>query len=212
MFLLVFFICGSVWGFLESYLFWFLEDLGSTKLTMGLSLAVGTIAGVPLTIGSAFIIGRLGYQNLLYVIVAVLTRRTMFLQAPFPHMNVNIWLNHLPESHCSGTTMWSCSPSLFTAFAFLATPSSTHPWSPFSLRWCQSWITQWQWKGVQRSVILPIISLSRRTKDIDLQVLKPFGNSLLMIAAMTYAKNNADISTMASLEVTWFSKGIGCNL
>ena len=33
------------------------------------------------------------------------------------------------------------------------------------------------------------------------QVLKPFGNSLLMIAAMTYAKNNADISTMASLEV-----------
>merc|ERR1712039_168151 len=29
---------------------------------------------------------------------------------------------------------------------------------------------------------------------------KPFGNSLLMIAAMTYAKNNADISTMASLE------------
>ena len=105
MFLLVFFICGSVWGFLESYLFWFLEDLGSTKLTMGLSLAVGTIAGVPLTIGSAFIIGRLGYQNLLYVIVAVLTRRTMFLQAPFPHMNVNIYLNHLPESHCSGTTM-----------------------------------------------------------------------------------------------------------
>ena len=34
-----------------------------------------------------------------------------------------------------------------------------------------------------------------------LQVLKPFGNSLLMIAAMTYAKNNADIETMASLEV-----------
>ena len=62
MFLVAFFICGSVWGFLESYLFWFLEDLGSTKLTMGLSLAVGTIAGVPLTIGSAFIIGRLGSQ------------------------------------------------------------------------------------------------------------------------------------------------------
>ena len=60
MFLFIFFICGSVWGFLEAYLFWFLEDLGSTKLTMGLSLAVGTIAGVPLTIGSAFIIGRLG--------------------------------------------------------------------------------------------------------------------------------------------------------
>ena len=31
--------------------------------------------------------------------------------------------------------------------------------------------------------------------------MKPFGNSLLLIAAMTYAKNNADIETMASLEV-----------
>ena len=41
-FLVVFFVCGSVWGLLESYLFWFLEDLGSTKLTMGISLAVGT--------------------------------------------------------------------------------------------------------------------------------------------------------------------------
>lgn len=35
-----------------------------------------------------------------------------------------------------------------------------------------------------------------------LQVFKPFGNSLLIIAAMTYAKNNADITTMASLEVS----------
>ena len=34
-----------------------------------------------------------------------------------------------------------------------------------------------------------------------IQVLKPFGNSLLVIAAMTYAKNNASIETMASLEV-----------
>ena len=60
MFLVIFFLCGAVWGFLESYLFWFLEDLGSTKLTMGISLAVGTIAGVPLTIGSGYIIRKLG--------------------------------------------------------------------------------------------------------------------------------------------------------
>ena len=85
-------------------------------------------------------------QNVLYVIVAVLTRRTMFLQSPWPHMNVNIWLNHLPESNCSGTTMWLCSPSLFTAFAFLATPSSTRPWSPFSLRWGSNWMWISIWK------------------------------------------------------------------
>ncbi len=41
-FLLAFGICGMLWGFLENYLFWYLEDMGSTKLLMGLSLAVGT--------------------------------------------------------------------------------------------------------------------------------------------------------------------------
>ena len=60
MFLVVFFICGSIWGFLEAYLFWFLEDLGSTKLTMGISLAIGTVAGIPLTIASGAIIKKFG--------------------------------------------------------------------------------------------------------------------------------------------------------
>jgi len=123
MFLVVFFICGSVWGFLESYLFWFLEDLGSTKLTMGLSLAVGTIAGVPLTIGSAFIIGRLGNNNVIVLALALYCLRLL-------------------------------------GYSFINSPM----------------------------------------ESLFFEVLKPFGNSLLMIAAMTYAKNNADISTMASLE------------
>ena len=127
MFLVVFFICGSVWGFLESYLFWFLEDLGSTKLTMGLSLAVGTIAGVPLTIGSAFIIGRLGSQ-------LIFSFECCHLLAGPASTSCS--------TNNSGTTMWSCSPSLSTAFACLATPSSTHPWSPFSLRWV-TW--SWMW-------------------------------------------------------------------
>jgi len=60
MFLIIFFLCGSIWGFLESYLFWFLEDLGSTKFTMGISLAIGTVAGIPLTIASGAIIRKLG--------------------------------------------------------------------------------------------------------------------------------------------------------
>ncbi len=40
-FLLAFGSCGLMWGFLETYLFWYLEDLGATKLLMGVSLAVG---------------------------------------------------------------------------------------------------------------------------------------------------------------------------
>merc|ERR1719158_1136541 len=67
MFLVIFFVCGCIWGFIEAYLFWFLEDLGSTKLTMGISLAVGTIAGIPLTIASGAIIKMLGNTNVITV-------------------------------------------------------------------------------------------------------------------------------------------------
>ena len=43
--------------------------------------------------------------------------------------------------------------------------------------------------------------IDKPLESLFFEVLKPFGNSLLLIAAMTYAKNNADIETMASLEV-----------
>ena len=51
-FLAAFLMTGILWGFLENFLFWLLEDLGSTKFLMGMSLAVGTLAGLPLTIFS----------------------------------------------------------------------------------------------------------------------------------------------------------------
>jgi len=123
MFLLMFFLCGCIWGFLESYLFWYLEDLGSTKLTMGLSLTIGTLAGIPLTVASGVIIKRLGNCNV--IVLALL----MYCLRLFGYSFIN---------------------------------------SPI--------------------------------QSLFFEILKPFGNSLLMIAAMTYAKNNSDIDTMASLE------------
>ena len=44
-FLLIFCLLGAVWGFLETYLFLFLGELGISRTQMGLSLAVGTVAG-----------------------------------------------------------------------------------------------------------------------------------------------------------------------
>jgi len=123
MFLVIFFLCGSVWGFLESYLFWFLEDLGSTKLMMGISLAIGTIAGIPLTIGSGAIIRILGNANVIVLALALYSLRLL-------------------------------------GYSFINVPM----------------------------------------ESLVFEIFKPFGNSLLMIAAMTYAKNNSDITTMASLE------------
>ena len=68
MFLVIFFVCGCIWGFIEAYLFWFLEDLGSTKLTMGISLAIGTVAGIPLTIASGAIIKKFGYVAIVFIL------------------------------------------------------------------------------------------------------------------------------------------------
>eukprot|EP00091_Calanus_sinicus_P004138 TRINITY_DN14357_c0_g1_i1.p1 TRINITY_DN14357_c0_g1~~TRINITY_DN14357_c0_g1_i1.p1 ORF type:complete len:255 (-),score=50.69 TRINITY_DN14357_c0_g1_i1:185-949(-) len=123
MFLVIFFLCGSIWGFLESYLFWFLEDLGSTKLTMGVSLAIGTIAGIPLTIASGAIIRKLGNTNVIVLALFLYSFRLL-------------------------------------GYSFINFP----------------------------------------LESLFFEIFKPFGNSLLMIGAMTYAKNNADITTMASLE------------
>jgi len=51
-FLFAFFVAGFLWGFLDNFILWLMEDLGSTKFLMGMALSVGTLAGVPLTICS----------------------------------------------------------------------------------------------------------------------------------------------------------------
>jgi len=52
-FLVAFSCSGFVWGFLENFLFWLLEDLGSPKLLMGVSLAVGTLTVIPVDLFSS---------------------------------------------------------------------------------------------------------------------------------------------------------------
>jgi hypothetical protein len=46
-------MAGFLWGFIDNFFFWLMEDLGSTKLLMGLSLSVGTIVGIPVTFFSS---------------------------------------------------------------------------------------------------------------------------------------------------------------
>ena len=59
-YLIVFFIAGTMWGFLESFLFWYMEDLGATKLLLGISLGAGTLTAIPLTILSHLLLKNLG--------------------------------------------------------------------------------------------------------------------------------------------------------
>ena len=59
-YLIVFLVAGIMWGFLESFLFWYMEDLGASKFLMGISLGIGTLAGVPLTIFSHLLLKTIG--------------------------------------------------------------------------------------------------------------------------------------------------------
>ncbi|XP_058802857.1 uncharacterized protein LOC131670894 isoform X2 [Phymastichus coffea] len=59
-------VLGIAWGYIESFLFWFLEDLGASRSLMGMTVTVGGIAGVPLLILSGPIIDKIGHANVIF--------------------------------------------------------------------------------------------------------------------------------------------------
>jgi MFS family permease len=131
-FLAAFLMAGVLWGYLENFLFWHLEDLGATKFLMGISLAIGTLAGVPLTMFSKLIIKTLGHKKIV-VLAMLLYAIRMFGYA-----------------------------ELTTAEPFLA-----------------------------------------------LEALKPFCTTLLLIAVMTFVKDNAPMTTMSTVEAIFGSAYFG---
>lgn len=58
---------GTAWGYIESFLFWLLQDLGASRSLMGVTVTVGGIAGIPLLVLSGPIIARLGHANVLFI-------------------------------------------------------------------------------------------------------------------------------------------------
>ncbi|XP_012526802.2 uncharacterized protein LOC105831309 [Monomorium pharaonis] len=61
------FILGTAWGYIESFLFWLIQDLGGSSSLMGITVAVGGIAGVPLLALSGPIISKIGHANVLFI-------------------------------------------------------------------------------------------------------------------------------------------------
>ncbi|XP_045537535.1 uncharacterized protein LOC106717587 [Papilio machaon] len=61
------FIMGTAWGYIESFLFWLLQDLGASRSLMGITITVGGIAGLPLLVLSGPIINKLGHANVLFI-------------------------------------------------------------------------------------------------------------------------------------------------
>lgn len=58
---------GSAWGFIENFLFWFLEDLGGSKSLMGLTITVGGVLGIPLLVLSGPIVKKLGHAHVIFI-------------------------------------------------------------------------------------------------------------------------------------------------
>ncbi|KAL7638047.1 UNVERIFIED_CONTAM: hypothetical protein RMT77_011672 [Armadillidium vulgare] len=56
---------GACYGFIGTFIFWLLEDLGADKILMGISVTVASIAGIPLLWITSFFINKMGYVNTL---------------------------------------------------------------------------------------------------------------------------------------------------
>nr|XP_018901262.1 PREDICTED: uncharacterized protein LOC109033204 [Bemisia tabaci] len=61
------FIMGTAWGYIESFLFWLLQDLGASRVLMGSTITVGGLAGMPLLIMSGPIVEKIGHANVLFL-------------------------------------------------------------------------------------------------------------------------------------------------
>ncbi|XP_045110371.1 major facilitator superfamily domain-containing protein 6-like isoform X2 [Portunus trituberculatus] len=62
-FLVVMLISGICFGVLDTFLFWLLQDLGAKKYLMGITVTVGSLAGIPILVASGSIFKKLGLAN-----------------------------------------------------------------------------------------------------------------------------------------------------
>ncbi|GAB6027936.1 hypothetical protein CHUAL_002147 [Chamberlinius hualienensis] len=58
-------VLGSMWGFIETFLYWYLLDLGSPKYLLGLTLTVGSGISVPVMYTAEKIVNKIGHSNCL---------------------------------------------------------------------------------------------------------------------------------------------------
>lgn len=65
MFLTMMSFAGLFWGYIEGFLFWFLDDLGASKLEMGWTVTIGMITSLPFLVLSGPITEIFGHVNVI---------------------------------------------------------------------------------------------------------------------------------------------------
>ncbi|RXG59495.1 Major facilitator superfamily domain-containing protein 6 [Armadillidium vulgare] len=117
-FLMATFLAGTCYGYIETFLFWLLQDLGADKRLMGLTLTVGCIFGIPLLMISTFILKKIGHVNTMVIGFFVYVVRLMgytFISNPW-------WAMPFEAMECATVSLMVVS---FMSYASdLATPST----------------------------------------------------------------------------------------
>lgn len=63
--LIMILLIGTCWGFVESFLFWYLLDLKAPKFLLGMTLTTGALISLPVLMTSEWFIKRIGHVNLM---------------------------------------------------------------------------------------------------------------------------------------------------
>ncbi|CAG9859820.1 unnamed protein product [Phyllotreta striolata] len=59
------FLLGNLWGFIESFLFFYLKDLGAPNYLLGITVTVGTLSSVPFLYGAEKITSKVGHVRVI---------------------------------------------------------------------------------------------------------------------------------------------------
>ena len=109
---------GVFWGFIEGFLFWFLDDIGASKLQMGWTVTIGMVTSLPFLVFSGPITDLVGHINVMILGMVAYTVRMIgysYLQNP----------KHVyPYEALEGFTMALMMTSAVTYVAKISTPTT----------------------------------------------------------------------------------------
>ena len=117
-FLIMMMFAGSFWGFIEGFLFWFLDDIGASKLEMGWTVTIGMVTSLPFLVFSGPITDLVGHINVIILGMVAYTVRMIgysYLRDP-----VHVY----PYEALEGFTMALMMTSAVTYVAKISTPTT----------------------------------------------------------------------------------------
>ncbi|XP_021942576.1 uncharacterized protein LOC110841378 isoform X2 [Zootermopsis nevadensis] len=67
LFIFFLFVLGNFWGFIESFLFLYLKELGASNYLLGITVTVGSLSSIPFLYGAGKIMQRFGHVNIIII-------------------------------------------------------------------------------------------------------------------------------------------------